>query len=280
MVFTNKGLKLRLSVGLCFAMMAKLYPKVDAFKIFRRTEALERVPPLCRDIVAIVCFYNHVDPVLIIKLMVLAHTIGWIMTAFGLFLIPYLVSLATVYNYIYSYGIILAINWGVAYYFNELDGVMIHIGASIISALFAEVVLGFIFTWFMSKKVGDCVTMSETNFLNACRLYADEYHYRKDFKIPPDFSVTDEELKPSSWSPVFSDYIEKYPEFIVRFRNAEEILKNKIRKENPSWTEEDIYTEFNFLILQNNLRYNNTREAIARNFRLSLGLNPEAVTGD
>ena len=213
MVLTNRGLKLRLPLDTCFAMMAKLYPKVDAFKIFRRTEALEYVPTLLRDIVAIVCFYNQVDPVLIIKLIVLANIIGWMITAFGLFIIPYLVSLATVYNAIGGFGIVLAINSGVAYYFKELDGVIIYIGAVIISAFITGIVLDFIYVWFMSKikNVDPPITIAETNFLNACRLYA------KDFNLSPNFSFADEELNVSNWSPVFLDYAQKYPEAVARY---------------------------------------------------------------
>lgn len=63
MILTNKDLKIRFSLSICYALMARLYPSVNEFKILRRTEALENYPILMRDLLAIVCFYKQVEPI-------------------------------------------------------------------------------------------------------------------------------------------------------------------------------------------------------------------------
>ena len=152
MIFTNRGLKIRLPLRTCFGMMAKLYPKVDAYKIFSKTEGMEYIPNLLRDIVAVVCFYNQFEPIFILVSIVSASVIGWIILAFGLFIVPYLVALATVYSRLGGFGLLLAINTGVAYYFSDLNGVMVYFFGVAISALIIGVILDSVYIWFMQKK--------------------------------------------------------------------------------------------------------------------------------
>ncbi len=56
-IFTPRGLKIRLPVDYAFALMARLYPKVDAFKVLKTTESLELIPSVITLLTGLVCFY-------------------------------------------------------------------------------------------------------------------------------------------------------------------------------------------------------------------------------
>ena len=61
-IYTGRGLKIRLPIDYGFALMQRLYPAVDAFKVLRTTEGLELLPSCMAFIAAILCFMNHASP--------------------------------------------------------------------------------------------------------------------------------------------------------------------------------------------------------------------------
>ena len=87
-IFTPRGLKIRLPFDYAFALIARLYPKVDAFEVLKTTEGLKLIPSLITFITGFVCFYLRL-PVFEIGLYVfIASIAGFLMTFFGLFIIP------------------------------------------------------------------------------------------------------------------------------------------------------------------------------------------------
>ena len=55
-IFTPRRLKVRLPTDYSFALMARLYPRVGAFKVLKTVEAIEHIPSVLAFCVAIVLF--------------------------------------------------------------------------------------------------------------------------------------------------------------------------------------------------------------------------------
>lgn len=108
-IFTPRGLKIRLPLDYAFALIARLYPKVDAFKVLKTTEGLEAIPSLITFTTGLICFYLRL-PLFEIGLYVfIASMAGFLITSFGLYIIPGLVRLGTFYSYISGFGILLVL---------------------------------------------------------------------------------------------------------------------------------------------------------------------------
>ena len=60
-IYTPRGLKVRLPIDFAFALIARLYPKYDAFKVLRTTEAIELMPKALSAVAGIICFLMELD---------------------------------------------------------------------------------------------------------------------------------------------------------------------------------------------------------------------------
>ncbi|HLE17147.1 MAG TPA: hypothetical protein VI728_02550 [Syntrophales bacterium] len=106
-IYTPRGLKIRLGMNHAFALMARLYPKVDAFKVLKTTEGLESIPGMLAFIVGVTSFYSGFDPYEIGLYTLIASVAGTAITTFGIFIVPGLPKLGTLYSYISGFGILL-----------------------------------------------------------------------------------------------------------------------------------------------------------------------------
>jgi len=209
-IFTPRGLKVRLPFDYAFALIARLYPKVDAFKVLKTTEGLESIPSLITFATGLTCFYLQL-PVIEIGIYVFAASIvGFFITSFGLYIIPGLDRLGTIYSYVSGFGILLILLAVYGYFSVGWQGVVIFFVAKVI----AGIVKMAIETMQMKRvhsKTGLALTASEKNFFNAYRLHASKLGKSTDI------TVSDEELKEENWKPVFEDLATKWPEVVRRF---------------------------------------------------------------
>jgi hypothetical protein len=209
-IFTPRGLKIRLPLEYAFALIARLYPKVDAFKVLKTTEGLESIPSLITFITGLLCFYLHL-PIFEVGLYVfIASLIGFLITLFGFYLLPGLVRLGTFYSYISGFGILLILLVVYGFITVGWQGVI----AFFVAKFTAEIIKIAIETIQMKKihsKTGLALTVSEINFFNAYKLHA------SGLGKTMDITVSDEELKEENWRPVFEDLAIKWPEVVRRF---------------------------------------------------------------
>lgn len=209
-IFTPRGLKIRLPFDYAFALIARLYPKVDAFKVLKTTEGLESIPLLITVIAGLVCFYLRL-PLLEIGLYVfVASIVGFLIMSFGLYVIPGIDRLGTFYSYISGFGIFLIILTVYGFFTVGWQSVIVFFIAKFLAGIVKFSIEGIIDKRF-TKKTGVVVTTSERNFFNAYRLHAS----RLGKSI--DITVTDEELKEENWKPVLIDLARKWPEVVKRF---------------------------------------------------------------
>lgn len=209
-IFTPRGLKIRLGADYTFALMARLYPKISAFKILKTAEGLQSIPSLLTFIIGITAFYLHLDSLQIVLCTIAASILGTMITIFGVFIIPALPTLSTLYSHVCGFGIfltiivsygMLSVGWKgtLAFLLGQLTGWIINEGIDL---------------WHSKRiysKTQTPFTLSEINFLNAYRLHADK------IGITRDLSVSEQELKEENWDQCFNDLYLSYPKIVARF---------------------------------------------------------------
>ena len=211
-IYTPHGLKIRISINYAFALMARLYPKVDAFKVLKTTEGLTDILPMLAFVVGVISFYFRLDPYQIGLYTFLVSVVGGIITTFGFFVIPGLPKLGTLYSYISVLGILFVALVAYGFFSVGWQGVV----AFLIGRILAGIIntgIGFLQSKQIYSKSGLVVTTSEINFYNAYRLHASATGKSTDI------SVSDDELKEENWIECYKDLATKWPEVVQRFEN-------------------------------------------------------------
>ena len=204
-IYTPRGLKIRLRMNHAFALMARLYPKVDAFKVLKTTEGLESIPGMLALVVGLISFYLGLDPYQIGLYTLIASVAGTAITTFGVFIVPGLPKLGTLYSYISGFGILLILSAVYGFVSVGWQGVV----AFFIGKLIAGIINWGIEFWNTKRihsKIKIPLTGSEINFFNAYRLHASELGKSTDI------TVSDEELKEENWKECFEDLAMRWPE--------------------------------------------------------------------
>jgi len=211
-IYTPRGLKIRLKTNHAFALMARLHPKIDAFKVLKTTEGLESIPGIFALIAGLVSFYLGLQPYQIGLYTLIASVIGTIITIFGVFIIPGIPKLATLYSYISGFGILLIISAIYGFVSVGWQGV----AAFFIGKLIAGIINWGIEFWNSNRihsVIGNALSGSEINFFNAYRLHASAIGKSTDI------TVSDEEMKEENWKECLEDLAIKWPEVVRRFTN-------------------------------------------------------------
>lgn len=211
-IYTPRGLKIRLRMNHAFALMARLYPKVDAFKVLKTTEGLESIPGMLALIVGLVSFYLGLDPYQIGLYTLIASVVGTAITTFGVFIVPGLPKLGTLYSYISGFGILLILSAVYGFVSVGWQGVAAFFIGKLVAGLINNAI-GFWNAKRTHSKIGIPLTISEINFFNAYRLHASELGKSTDI------TVSDEELKEDNWKECLEDLAIKWPEVVKRFTN-------------------------------------------------------------
>jgi hypothetical protein len=222
-IYTPRGLAIKLPVPYTFALMKRLHPTVDAFKVLKTTEGLESIPGVLTFVTGIACFFLKADSHHIAIYTFLASLIGTVVTLFGLFIVPGLPLAGTLYSYVSGFGILFIILAVYGFVAVGWRGVL----AFFVSRLLAGIV-SFVLDYWNSKRIyrriGKPLHLSELNFLNAYRLHASytiasppiSFH---EFRKRIDVSVSQEEMEEENWKPYFDDFALKWPEVVRRFTN-------------------------------------------------------------
>ncbi|SED17924.1 hypothetical protein [Paenibacillus sp. GP183] len=210
-VYTPKGIKVRISVDVSFALMARLYPKVSAFRVLKTTEGVDEIPTTFGFIASLICLFNKVDPVTFFIATLISIVCGLLIKEFGIALVvPGIIPLGGLYNTINILmlpSILLVI---LSYILIGWQAVVAYIGARFV-AWIISFVLEFVFTSQWKNKMGYAFTGSERSFFAAYCYYA-----RKQGRSIA-FDLTDEELEPENWEGVFDHLADTNPHVVQRF---------------------------------------------------------------
>lgn len=213
-IFTPRGMKIRLQVDYAFALMARLFPETDAFRILQKTEEVENLHVTAAYISAITVFLLQLDPTMVCTVVATTSIAFKIIHMLGLFIPPvtFLLSVSRVYSFLCGRGFLLApllvLGWltvgfrgFVAYFVGRLLGFFIGEG------------IGLCWSNVVFNKTGACITGSERSFFHAYRLLANKQG------VPLSVEVDDDELEESNWLPVYDHLEINWPVMTARFTN-------------------------------------------------------------
>ncbi|MCK5475445.1 MAG: hypothetical protein KAI71_02595 [Candidatus Pacebacteria bacterium] len=207
-IFTPRGLKIRLPFNYAFTLVARLYPKVDAFKVLKTTEGLESIPVLITFIAGLLSFYFRLSLFEIGLYVFIASVVGFLVMFSGLYIISRLDYLGVFYSYVSGFGILLILLIAYGFIMVGWQGVVVFFVAKFLAGIVKtpiEVKL--------MKQHGELgfLTLSEEHFFNAYRIHA------KRLGKTTDIVVSNEELEEENWKSVFEDLAKKWPEVVRRF---------------------------------------------------------------
>src|SRR5690554_5149843 len=109
-IYTPRGLKVRLPFDLVFALIARLSPKVSAFKVLQTTEAFEILPRFVSFIATIILYLYNQEIVYIVITVVIIHVFLNFYCYSGLNIVPpFVIHLARYFSIIHGYGLYLLV---------------------------------------------------------------------------------------------------------------------------------------------------------------------------
>lgn len=219
MIVTPRGLQINLPLGYGFALMARLFPRVDAFTLLKRVEGIQKMHSLAGLVTGITCFLLELN-----TLSIALWTFGVTMTVFllrywGVFVIPGFVQLATYYTYITGFGLVTLTLCAVGFWKVGPWG----LGAFWAARLIAELIT-MLLDQYAGKRlgiemgsnpvladVGAMFLAPVKDFVNAYRLYADSYD------LSTSVEVSEEEMHFENWQSVWEDFESKWPQITSRY---------------------------------------------------------------
>jgi len=211
-IYTPRGLKIRLGRAYAFALMARLFPRVDAFRVLQLTEEVENMASLATFIAGIVAFAMRLDP-LMIAIVVGATSFAFKMAHLrGLFIPPFklILPLSRVHSLVAGYGVFLIGLLVFGFFTVGWKGVVGYVVGRIVASALAGAI-DFAYTKMLFNKTGIYLTASERSFFHAYRLSADRVGATRSLE------VTDEEMESENWEEVFTDLKVKWPRVVSRF---------------------------------------------------------------
>ena len=211
-VFTPRGLKLRLPTPYAFALIARVYPKTDAFRVLQTTEAVENLGALATILSALAAFSLRLTPVQIGIVVFAAVSVMRVVHLLGLFIPPVtlLLPVSRVYGVLRGYGVLLIGLLAFGLFQTGWAGVAGFVVGRLVSGAVFWIV-EWQYSSHVHRKTGIYVSPSERSFFNAYRLEA------KRLGVSTDITVTDDELATANWGASFEDLASKWPEVVGRF---------------------------------------------------------------
>lgn len=211
-LFTPRGLKLRLPTAYAFALMARVYPHTDAFRILQLTEEVENLGALAAFLSGIVGFGLRLEPVQVGILVFVAGSVFNLIHLRGLFTRPVilLLSISRIYSFLSGYGALLIGLLIFGFFMVGWEGVLAFVGGRAVGGIVFSII-EFVRNKYFFNSTGIFISKSERSFLHAYRIEATR------LGASTDLEVSDDELMPANWGEVFHDLETKWPVVVHRF---------------------------------------------------------------
>jgi len=209
-IYTPRGLKIRIAVPYAFGLMARLDPKVTPFRILKTTEGIESLPGMLAFAAGMITFAMKLPPLHIGLAVGAAHLLGVVINVCGLYLIPGLVALATLYSYIAGYGVFFVTTLVVGFVFCGWHGVLAYLVGKVSGVLVSQL-LEYWQTSRYYKLTGHPFTASEVHFFNAYRLHASRVG------VTTGIDLSDDEMQEDHWSSTLEAFAMEWPQVAQRF---------------------------------------------------------------
>lgn len=219
MIVTPRKLKIDLPLGYAFALIARVYPKVDAFQFLKRIEGIQKTHSLAGFLIGVVCFVLNLNP-----WAIAAWTFGitfafFLLRYWGIFFIPGLVRISTYYSYATGFGLftIALIAFGI--FRTGIWGVL----AYIIARLLVEG-LTMLLDSRAGKKLGikmgtdPIIADSGSMFIAPIKDFVNTYRFfAYKYGLTMDVDVSEDEQRFENWQDAWNDFVDKWPEIAARY---------------------------------------------------------------
>ena len=214
MFTTPRGLEIQLDVPTGFALLARLWardPKTDAFRVLKTVEALEHIPTVAGFIGALIGLFWGSAAWQVAGGLIEGKILGKLLTMFGAFIFPGVVTLATWWSWVSGYGLLVGLGIASAWFLKGWEyGIAWIVGlvlGYVISVLFIETIQ----IKYYKDKIGVLIGQAEVNFINAYRLHADR------LGLSHSIEIGDDEIQSGKWQDCLEDFAGKYPQAVARF---------------------------------------------------------------
>lgn len=211
-IYTPRGLKIRLGKAYSFALMSRLFPRVDAFRVLQLTEEVDNMASLATFVAGFVAFTMQLDPLMIAIIVGSTNFAFKMIHLFGFFVPPFklILPLSRLYSLFTGYGVFIIGLLVFGFFTVGLKGIVALIVGAIVASALAGLI-AFAYAKAMFNKTGIAITGSERSFFHAYRLSADRVGVTRSLE------VSDEEMEPENWEKVFADLMQKWPVVVSRF---------------------------------------------------------------
>lgn len=223
MIVSPRGLIIYLPKDYAFALMARLYPKVDAFKVLEKTQGISKIHSFAAFLLGLLCFLLALSPLQVVMLTAVGTLVFYLIRLFRIFFIPGLIELSTIYSRFTGFGILTIALLILGIWRVGIWGAL---------AFFATRFVMELFTMLIDSKVGSKIgrefgvdpSLAKAgsmyyapigDFIGAYRIYASRNGITKDLE------VTDHELEKENWIHVWEDLEYKWPEVARRYPKDE-----------------------------------------------------------
>ena len=220
-IFTPRGLKIFLDNRYCFALMQRLYPKTNAFKVLKTTDGFECLKDIYVLLsVVVVLFVSQsywvlgISVLLVICLENIIERFSWV----GLnnnFITKLFLKLSILFSYIYGFFIYTIVISALIYFTMGLYGLIAYFLGIISAEIIKSIVISPIDMYLNRERdveflnvLGTTLTKSERNFFNS-------YLFHSELKEFP-LIVNESELNEENWKPVYTELKKTWPMIINR----------------------------------------------------------------
>jgi len=222
---TPRGIVLYIRREQSFALMQRLFPSVDAFRVLEDVQGISKIYSFWAILAGLACFVGKRTPIQIAIGVLAIPLIMYGLRQMGLIL--GLRGLA-IYSRFTGFGVILLAMGVLGFFRVGILGLVAFFGAFLM--------VYFLTTWFESiigKRMGMKMGESEASAKAGSMCFAPvrdffwvyKHYAWKNFKMGKvtvrDFDsllnteVTEHELMPEHWAPVWNDFARKWPEIVA-----------------------------------------------------------------
>lgn len=219
MIISPRGLTIYLPRNYAFSLIARLFPKIDAFKFLETVQGLEKTHGAFAFITGIVCFALQLHPIQIIIWSLVIPMLAFTLRCFGIFFLPGQIKFCVLYSRITGLFIITIILIVVGIYSVGFIGTTSFFIARIVLegiTIFADNIVGKR----IGVKIGEKLNIAKAGSLyySPINSFMQTYKfYARRTGASLDVGPTEKELQEGNWLPVWDDFAAKWPEVVSRY---------------------------------------------------------------
>ena len=205
--YTPAGLEITLRVPKAFALMARLYPEVDAWKVLKTVEGLELLPSSCALVFASISIANGLSIYEISANILYGSFVGSLLKSTNLSDLPGITPFARFFSserfFLLACWIGLLVTVLNVYNWEWVD--ILILGAAKLLAFVIDMLCVFIFNHFRAKRIGVYLYVSDLNFFLSYKYHAEQ------IGVTTSFEISQEEMQEKNWKACYLDYVSKVP---------------------------------------------------------------------